>query len=106
MPKYLIHVTYTSEGLKGLLAEGGSGRQRAVEETLASVGGTLDAMYFAMGQDDLYCLVDVPDQTTMAAVAMAARASGAVVSKAVPLLSVAEMDQAARMAVSFRGPGA
>ncbi|MCX4781716.1 GYD domain-containing protein [Streptomyces sp. NBC_01264] len=106
MPKYLIHITYTSEGLKGLLAEGGSGRQQAVEESLASVGGTLDAMYFALGQDDLYCLVDVPNQITMAALAMTARSSGAVVSKAVPLLSVAEVDEAARMAVGFRRPGA
>ncbi|MFE9566695.1 GYD domain-containing protein [Streptomyces sp. NPDC006487] len=106
MSKYLIHVTYTGEGLKGLIAEGGSGRERAVEETLASVGGTLDWMYFALGHEDLYCVVDVPDQTDMAAVAMAARSSGAVQSWAVPLLSVSEMDEAARKTVSFRGPGA
>lgn len=106
MPKYLIHITYTGEGLVGLISDGGSGRKRAVEETLASVGGTLEWMHFALGQHDLYCVVDVPDQTAMAAVAVAARASGAVQSWPVPLLSVAEMDEAVRMAVNFRPPGA
>lgn len=106
MPKYMVHATYTSEGLTGLLAEGGTGRQRAVEESLASVGGTLEAMYFAMGQEDLFCIVDVPDQIAMASVAMAARSSGAVVSKAVPLLTVAEVDRAAEAVVQFRRPGA
>ncbi|MEV7418379.1 GYD domain-containing protein [Streptomyces sp. NPDC089919] len=106
MPKYLVHATYTGEGLQGLVAEGGSGRQRAVEQVLASVGGSLDWMSFALGQADLYCVVDVPDQTAMAAVAMAARSSGAVVSWVVPLLSVAEIDEAARKTVEFRRPGA
>ena len=36
MPKYLAHASYTAEGLKGLLKDGGSKRREAVEQ-LASV---------------------------------------------------------------------
>ncbi len=39
MPKYLFHGSYTPEGLKGLLAEGGSKRRQAAEQALKSAGG-------------------------------------------------------------------
>jgi hypothetical protein len=32
MPKYMWQVTYTTEGAKGLLPEGGSGRRTAIEQ--------------------------------------------------------------------------
>ena len=43
MPKYLFHSSYTQEGLKGLLKEGGSSRQEAVEQAIKGLGGTLSA---------------------------------------------------------------
>ncbi|MFJ9411205.1 GYD domain-containing protein [Streptomyces sp. NPDC101393] len=106
MPKYLVRASYTTEGTKGLLAEGGSGRKEAVEQVLRSCGGTLDWMYFAMGEDDLYLVLDMPDEVAMVATSMAVRATGAVQSTAVPLLSVADIDAAARKVVDFRPPGA
>ncbi|MFE0374611.1 GYD domain-containing protein [Streptomyces inhibens] len=107
MPKYLVQASYTPEGAKGLLTEGGSGRRAASEQAVASCGGTLEAMYFAYGDADLYCIVDFPDRLSMAAVAMAVRASGAVQSKAIPLLAVEEIDEAAKRSksVEFRSPG-
>ncbi|MEU0368819.1 GYD domain-containing protein [Streptomyces sp. NPDC006283] len=106
MPKYLVQATYTAEGMKGLLAEGGSGRKAAVEQVLTSCGGTLEWMYFALGERDLYAVIDLPDEVTMAATVMAVRATGTVLSTAVPLLSVADIDAAARTQVDFRPPGA
>jgi uncharacterized protein with GYD domain len=106
MPKYLVRASYTAEGTKGLLAEGGSGRKEAVEQVLGSCGGSLEWMSFAMGGDDLYLVVDMPDEVAMVATAMAVRATGAVQSTAVPLLSVADIDAAARKLVDFRPPGA
>ncbi|MEU5210056.1 GYD domain-containing protein [Streptomyces sp. NPDC020742] len=105
MPKYLVQTSYTPEGMKGLLAEGGSGRRAAVERVMQSCGGSLEAMYFAYGDADLYCILDFPDPLSMAAVAMRVRASGAVRSSAVPLLSVEEIDRAAGQRVDFRPPG-
>ncbi|MFF4699732.1 GYD domain-containing protein [Streptomyces chattanoogensis] len=105
MPKYLIQANYTAQGTKGLLSEGGSGRRAAVERVVGSCGGTLESMYFAYGDTDLYCIVDFPDHLSMAAVSMAVRASGAVESKATPLLTVEEIDAAAKQDVAFRPPG-
>ncbi|MGW1893263.1 GYD domain-containing protein [Streptomyces sp. NPDC002004] len=105
MPKYLIEATYTAEGAKGLVAEGGTGRRAAVERVLRSCGGSLEAMYFAYGDTDLYCIVDFPDHVSMAAVAMTVRASGALQSRTVPLLSVDDIDEAAKKKIDFRPPG-
>ncbi|WP_371496009.1 GYD domain-containing protein [Kitasatospora sp. NBC_00374] len=106
MPKYLIRASYTAEGAKGLLAEGGTGRRAAVENVLRPLGGTLESMYFAFGDEDLYCILDLPDQVSMAAVSLTVRASGALQSSAIPLLSPEDVDTAARRQVDFRSPGA
>ncbi|MFJ3951237.1 GYD domain-containing protein [Streptomyces sp. Je 1-4] len=106
MPKYLVQASYTAEGMKGLLAEGGTGRKAAVEQVVNSCGGRLETMYFAYGDDDLYCVVDFPDQLSMAAIAMTVRASGALRSKTIPLLTVEDIDEAAKKSVGFRPPGA
>lgn len=105
MPKYLVQGSYTTEGTKGVLAEGGTGRREAVERVLGSCGGTLESMYFAFGDDDFYIVVDVPDDVSMAATAMAVQATGAVTSRAVPLLRPEDIDEAVRKAVDFRAPG-
>ncbi|MFD5394376.1 GYD domain-containing protein [Streptomyces sp. NPDC127097] len=106
MPKYLVQASYTAEGMKGLLAEGGTGRKAAVEQVVRSCGGTLETVYFAYGDADFYCVLDFPDQVSMAAIAMTVRASGALHSKTIPLLTVEEIDEAAKKSVSFRPPGA
>ncbi|WP_035791406.1 GYD domain-containing protein [Kitasatospora mediocidica] len=106
MPKYLVRGSYTAEGLQGVLRDGGSGRLAAVEHVVTSCGGSLEAMYFAYGDDDFYCILDFPDHLTMAAVAMTVKATGAVRSSAVPLLTADEVDTAARRSVDFAPPGA
>ncbi|MFJ5774899.1 GYD domain-containing protein [Streptomyces sp. NPDC093094] len=106
MAKFLIQAGYTSEGTKGLLAEGASGRRAAVEQVVGGLGGTVEAMYFAFGEDDLVCVIDFPDPVSMAAVALHVKASGALRTRATPLLTVEEIDEAARRQVGFRPPGA
>ncbi len=106
MAKYLIQASYTAEGAKGLLKEGGSGRRRAVDEVVASLGGTIEAMYFTYGDDDLVTILDFPDTTSMAAVSLVVKASGAVRTRATPLLTVEELDEATRKQVAFRPPKA
>ncbi|MET9730285.1 GYD domain-containing protein [Streptomyces sp. NPDC006458] len=106
MPKFLIQATYTPEGAKGLLKEGASGRRAAVEDVVAGLGGSVEAMYFTFGEDDLVCILDFPDSVSMAAVSLEVKASGALHTRATPLLTVDEIDEAARRQVSFRPPGA
>jgi uncharacterized protein with GYD domain len=105
MPKYLVEARYTVEGAKGLVREGGSGRRAAVAKTIESVGGKVEALYFAFGDVDVYVIVDVPDNVSAAAVSLAANQSGAVVSKTIVLLTPEEMDKSVQKAVSFRPPG-
>ena len=60
MAKYLLKVSYTVEGTKGLLKEGGSSRRAAAEQVVQSLGGNLDSFYFAFGEPDGYAIVDLP----------------------------------------------
>ncbi|OIJ66432.1 GYD domain-containing protein [Streptomyces mangrovisoli] len=105
MPKYLIQASYTPDGTQGLLKEGASGRRAAVEQVVAGLGGTVETMYFAFGEDDFICVLDFPDAVSMAAASLAVKASGALRTRATPLLSVEEIDEAARRQVGFRPPG-
>ncbi|MFC8094202.1 GYD domain-containing protein [Streptomyces sp. NPDC057301] len=105
MPKYLIQATYTPEGTKGLLKEGASGRRAAVEQVVSGLGGTVEAMYFAFGEHDFVCIIDFPDPVSMAAVSLTVKASGALHTRATPLLTLEEIDEAARRQVAFRAPG-
>jgi uncharacterized protein with GYD domain len=106
MPKFLIQATYTPEGTKGLLKEGGSGRRAAVEQVVSGLGGKVEAMYFAFGEDDLVMIVDFPDPVSMAAVSLTVKATGALHTRATPLLTLEEIDDAVRRQVTFRPPGA
>ena len=78
MPKYLFEASYTSEGIKGLLKEGGSSRRAKVEEMIRGLGGKLEAFYYALGEPDAYTIADLPDAATAAAVSLRVNASGAV----------------------------
>ncbi|MBI2886983.1 MAG: GYD domain-containing protein [Chloroflexi bacterium] len=105
MPKYLIQATYTTEGVKGLLKEGGSARRKAVEDALSSVGGTLEAVYFAFGDTDVYVICDVPDAESAIAISLIAGATGTVHVKTTVLITTEQMDAATKKTVRFRPAG-
>ncbi|MGA8099511.1 MAG: GYD domain-containing protein [Candidatus Cybelea sp.] len=105
MPKFLVHATYTAEGAKGVIKDGGSARREAVEKLLATVGGKLDAFYFTFGDDDAILIVDLPDNEAALAVGMAVGASGAVRSRTTVLIPIEEVDRAAKRQIVFRPPG-
>jgi uncharacterized protein with GYD domain len=52
MPRYLIQGSYSQQGLKGMLKEGGSKRREATELLIKETGGRLEAYYYAFGSDD------------------------------------------------------
>ena len=105
MPKYLVTASYTTEGIKGLLKDGGSKRRQVAEAALKSVGGRVEAFYFAFGDHDVYLLIDAPDNISVAAASMAIGASGAVNTKTIVLLTPEEIDQAAKKQATYTPPG-
>jgi len=105
MPKYMIQASYTGDGTKGLLKEGGAKRRATVEANVKSAGGTLEAFYFAFGEADAFVIVDFPDNATAAALSMAVNASGAVALKTHVLLTPEEIDRATKKSVKYRAPG-
>lgn len=105
MPKYLWHGAYVGEGVKGLLKDGGSGRLKAVRETIESMGGNLESFYFAFGKDDFYVIADLPDNVTAAAVSVTVASVGRVSLDTTVLLTPEEMDAAVRKHPEYRPPG-
>jgi uncharacterized protein with GYD domain len=105
MPKFLVKGRYTAEGLRGLHKDKGSGRQKAVIAACKSVGGSLDAMYFALGEDDFFIVVDLPSHVHAARLGAAVGASGFVTSQMIQLLTVAEADEALSGTIAYRPPG-
>jgi uncharacterized protein with GYD domain len=105
MAKYLYVASYTPEGLKGLLKDGGSRRKEDLKASVKELKGTLESLHFAFGENDVYSIVDVPDNVSAATIAMKINASGAAKVKTVVLLTPEQIDEATKINVSYRPPG-
>jgi uncharacterized protein with GYD domain len=106
MAKFLIQGTYTAEGTKGLIKEGGTGRKTAVGSAIEGLGGTLGSFYYTLGGNDIIAICDMPDMTTGLALSLAVNASGAVRISTTPMLTVEEVDIACKKTVNYRPAGA
>ena len=105
MAKYLFQGSYTVDGYKGLLKDGGTKRREAVAELMKSAGGTLDTLYFAYGGDDFFIIFDMPDPVSTTAISLAVHATGAVQFKTIVLVTPEEVDAAVQRSVPYRPPG-
>ena len=105
MPKYLITAQFSPEGLRGLQKDKASGRLRAVTTAVEGLGGKVECLYYALGEDDSYAIVDLPDNSTAAALGIAVSAVGAVRTRTTALLTVEEVDGALAKSVNYRPPG-
>jgi len=105
MAKFLWMASYTTDGVKGVLKDGGTSRRDAVQKMIESAGGKMEAFYFAFGDADVYIICDIPDVASAAAISMAINASGAVELRTVVLIPPEEIDQAAKKQVGYRAPG-
>lgn len=106
MPKYLLRSQFTTEGMKGLMKEGGTARREAVERTIQSLGGRFESMHWAFGENDTYIIADMPSNVSAATMGMAISATGAVRVNTVVLLTPEEIDEAVRQKTEYRAPGA
>lgn len=106
MAKYMISANYSSDGMKGVLADGGTSRKAAVEALAAGVGGTVESVYFSFGHQDITIICDLPDEVSLATIAMTVASTGATDSvSSIPLLTPEEVDAAAKKSPAYRAPG-
>ena len=108
MPFYLSKFSYTPEAWARLIRNP-EDRRKAAAAYIESVGGKLHGFWYAFGTHDGYNLWEAPDNVSMAAVAVAISAGGALSSlETTVLLSVEDTLDALRTAqgVKYRPPGA
>ena len=60
MPKYLLQASYSAEGSRGLLKDGGSKRLSAARTLVESLGGKIESAYFAFGATDVMVICSAP----------------------------------------------
>jgi uncharacterized protein with GYD domain len=105
VPKFLVKARYTTAGAKGIQSGGGTSRRDAIAKMAAGLGGSLESFYFAFGETDAYVVLDLPDNRSAAAAAIAVGASGAAGSEVVVLLTPEDVDAASGLSVDYSPPG-
>ena len=105
MPKYLLRVNYTLDGVKGVLAKGGTARKAAASAAAKSAGGKVDSFYFAFGDTDVYVVADMPDNAAAAALALTVSGGGGATVDTTVLLTPDEIDAAVGKKVKYSPPG-
>ena len=108
MPLYLSKFSYTP-ATWARLAGNPEDRRAAAQSYIESVGGKLHGFWYAFGAHDGYNLWEAPDNVSMAAVALAISAGGALSAfETTVLLTVDETLAALRQAreVRYRPPAA
>jgi uncharacterized protein with GYD domain len=91
MPQYLYQVAYTPESLAAQIKNPQDRLQLVGKQLADAVGAKILAGCYSSGKYDVAVIVEAPDDVTMAAVAVAIAAGGAIkAAKTTPLLSGAE----------------
>ena len=107
MPFYLTRFSYTPDTWARLIKKP-EDRRIAAAQYVESVGGRLHGFWYALGEYDAYTLWEAPDTVSMAAVALAIGAGGALKSfETTALLTVEETVSALDKArsIQYRPPG-
>lgn len=107
MPHYLLTGSYTSDGAKALLSEGGTARKAQATALVKSLGGTVECFYFAYGSDDVVAVIDMPDSASATAASLTVSSSGKVNVRLTPLITPEEVDTSAQKSkgATYRAPG-
>ena len=90
MPSYLVQVAYTPEALSTLIAKP-QNRIEVVSNVIKKLGGKVSGAWMAFGEYDTITIVEMPDNVSAAAFALAISAGGSLKAvKTTPLISVEE----------------
>ena len=99
MPQYLYQVTYTAESLAAQVKHPEDRLEVVGKQLAAAVGAKILGGGYSYGEYDVAVIVEAADDVTMAAVAVAIAAGGAVkAAKTTPLLTGAQWVAALRKA--------
>ena len=107
MTTYLMRFSYTAETWKKLI-ENPEDRRDAARAYAEHVGGSLLGFWYGFGEYDGYAMFEVPDNASMAGLAIAIAAGGALASvETTVLLSVEETLEglAKGKGIGYRKPG-
>ncbi len=105
MPKFMLRAQYTVGGLEGAVREGFASREEYIRELAESLGVTVEALYWAYGDDDIVVILSTTDDATVVALSLAINMSGAARASTTPLLTAAEMDAIVDKLPEYRPPG-
>jgi uncharacterized protein with GYD domain len=98
MPSYLLQVSYSAEAWAAMIKKP-QDRIDAVRKSIAKLGGSVSGGWVSFGDYDVVAILDMPDNVSAAAFAMAAAAGGACKNvKTTPLISVDEAKTAMQKA--------
>ena len=75
------------------------------EALVKEAGGKLESFYFMFGETDVIIIIDLPDNVSSVAMSLAVNSSGVTNVTTTPLLTVEEMDAAAKKQFAYRPPG-
>ena len=106
MSKFLFRASYTQAGIQGVIKDGGTGRKAAIDALAASVGGSIESCYWALGDDDIFIVAELPDAIAAAAIGATVGATGAASVRTTVLLTAEDVDAMVAKHPSYRAPGA
>ncbi len=107
MPRYLSLFKYSTEGHKGFLKEKAAAREAAAKKAFESVGGKLEAVYWAAtGEYTGIVIAELPDAASGAALNALVNSTGAFSEfRSIELLTPSEIDRALGKSMTYRPPG-
>jgi uncharacterized protein with GYD domain len=107
MAHYLFQVSYTSEAWAAQVSNP-QNRVEAIRPVIERLGGHLESAYLSFGDYDAVVIAEMPDNSSAAALSLAASAGGALKAvKTTPLLTIEEGLEAMQKAAGagYRPPG-
>jgi uncharacterized protein with GYD domain len=108
MPHFLVRFRYAPRSIEALVDQPGRDHAGEASAMMASLGATLHGYWYAFGDFDGVVLLEAPDSSTAAAVAMAVGGTGEVSRlETTVLLTMDEAQAAMRKAATatHRPPG-
>jgi uncharacterized protein with GYD domain len=108
MPLYLVRFGYTAEAWSAMMEHPEDRRDMLASRIFGTFGGHLQGFWYSFGEQDGYALVDLPDNSSAAAAAIAVTATGSFrMIETTVLMTPEEMVEAVSRARDFayRKPG-
>ena len=107
MPLYMSQVSYTSDAWAAM-TQNPEDRSEVFGKLTEAIGGRLLSWYYTFGEYDVLVIYEAPDESTAAAIVLAATSSGHLSSvKTTVLLSAEQGVETMRKAgeATYRAPG-